>query len=157
MEKKIDWLGKEYGPGDLVLYSPRSYGGGCNMHLGEVVRFTAQRVVVRPIASARHGKNRGAFVYIDKRNGNKLKPYEWMNKEHMERDSGFFLEDGTYITYEQFQEYPWSSKPKVIRAPIIWKPYVLKLDILARPVALQVVKNITKWEGTLPEWASQVG
>lgn len=149
-----DWLGKEYDVGDLVLYAPRGYGG-INMYIGEVVRFTPTRVVVRPIASARYGKCRDSYIMIDKRTGKKLRPYEWQNKEHMERDSGYLLEDGTYISHSQLQQYPWRARPKVTYAAPIWKSYVVKVNTYARPVALQIVKNVTKWEGTLPEWENQ--
>lgn len=150
-QKRTDWLGKEYGPGDLVIYAPRSYGGGVNMHLAEVVRFTPKCVVVRPIASARHGKETASrTVLIDKRTGQRIvNNWRTNNSEHQARVQGYTDKEGKFLSYDEFyRTYP---RPEVTFAPVIWKPYVLELKVQPPAVGLQVVKNVTKWEGEIPD------
>lgn len=149
-QKRTDWLGNEFGIGDLVIYAPRGYGQ-VNMHLAEVVRFTPQRIVVQPIASARHGRETAyRSVLIDKRNGKRI-PNKWSsdNAEHKERAEGVLVPDGTYMTREQWYALP-IPRPEATYTGCIWKPYVLELKVRPQPVALQVVKNVTKWNGTVP-------
>jgi hypothetical protein len=118
-----DFLGKEYGPGDLVIYGAMS-GRSVNMVVGRVeevyrvyydsnrLRWTrlddgapevrhktnAVRVKVQPLRGARWKQHHGRKRYIDTRTGKGINP-DAPSGKHLLRESHYVHADGTEFDY----------------------------------------------------------
>lgn len=131
MEKRTDWLGREYGPGDIVLWARAN-----SMGLGEVYRFTeAGNVTVYPIATA--GKKRTRTIYIDRRNGARI-PQKW----------GYVNSEGDFLSWQQYRDkgYPdeYSGGFKPVKDGIA-------IEVLDYPVTIYKSQHVIKWEGSVPD------
>lgn len=91
----IDWLGQEYGPGDLVLYS-RKYSTGSEMVLAEVKEVKATTVIARILQGSRSGK-RDSVTKRDLRTGKAIYYSELHEKDpahYIHKETGERLEIG---------------------------------------------------------------
>lgn len=131
-----DWLGQEYGVGDLVIY-PAAHGNhGANMRMARVVRFNENTVTVQPLKSARYGDMKSC-CHVDTRTWRRIDPYSnsnWKNPDIWVNPLG-----DTYFSFVRD-----GSQKKSLQ------PWIEKKEIAASPVVVRVTKNITKWCGDEP-------
>jgi hypothetical protein len=115
-----DWLGNEYGVGDKIIYAASHGNHGRSMVIAEVLKFNPTTITVRPLHDSRRGR-RIFNGHVDTRTGKPVDPYS--NKS-------------------------WNSEDVWIMLPErVLQPLIKRVDFPAKPVALKVTKNITKWTG----------
>lgn len=146
-----DFLGREYGAGDTVLYS-----SGNNIGFGEVARVTELgNVTIYPIVTSSYpGKRK---ILLDKRNGARVSPH---NKDHWERPWGYihtptgkFFTDNEHSNYLNAHSYGYWNHPERVnfkRTEEVYKPYVMEVEVMNFPVTIFNTRQIFKWEGPVP-------
>jgi hypothetical protein len=119
-----DWLGQEYDVGDKIIYAASHGNHGHSMVIAEVIKFGVSTVTVRPLNDSRSGKRKN-YGYLDERSGNSLDPYSAKNWDSSD------VWDLVYTMH--------SVKRRNLH------PYIKRVELPAKPVALKIAKNITKW------------
>lgn len=122
--KLTDFLGREYGEGDLVIYGAHS-GRSINMVIGCVEKIvqkyydrdkykwmpgapgavmgeeekTKISVVIQPLRSSRWNQHHDKRYYVDTRNGKRIDP-DAPSGKHILKPSHYAFADGTEFDYE---------------------------------------------------------
>lgn len=170
-----DWLGKEYGVGDLILYAAMS--GRCvTMVLGKVLRIyqgpqygysqyreedpdyqTETKVQVQPLKASRW-KQHGRTRFIDTRTGKGIDAYLIEKNGFYRHQNGGYFEDTQTgervprsVYDERFRRWRyWDADSKLPPGwkyiPATYKDYV-KQETAVSPVTISVTENIVKWTG----------
>jgi len=149
MNTAADWLGREYGPGDYVLYS-RSYGSGSSqMLLAEVREVRDTTVIARVLKRSRsdYGPDTGL---IDSRTGKSVyyskihekDPAHYIHKVTGERveDDKIFERDPDWNGPEWAAPYLRNHKDYE-RVPVTYWDYVVRGPSYT---TFQIRDNITK-------------
>lgn len=99
-----DFLGNEFGPGDLVVY-PKSSGRSVALVKGTVLKFNPSgSVQIQPETESWGGgrERSGTTRYVDTRTGKTFDPYHDKNVVHMERDRGYLhKETGEFVSNDE--------------------------------------------------------
>lgn len=134
-----DWLGNEFGPGDLVLY-PNLTGHSPNMVLARVETLKENgNVTVLPVKGSRWD-HWGRTKYTDTRTGKAVDPFR-NQAEHMHAQQYLNPETGER-TDDYYEAKAWS----VTRVNDPFKDHIREEKVQSK-VTLTVTKNITRWMG----------
>ena len=115
-----DWLGNEFGVGDLIIYAVSHGSHGHSMVVAELLKFNPTTVTVQPLHDSRRGR-RTSTGHVDTRTGKSIDPYS---------SKGWHSDD------------IWVMKPARNL-----QPHIKRVELPAKPVALKITKNITRWSG----------
>ena len=149
-----DFLGNEFGPGDLIVY-PKMSGRSVCLVKGRVVKFNPSgSVTIQPETESWHGgrDRSGTTRYIDTRTGKSFNPYYDSANEHQVRGSGYIHKpSGTFVECVDYsnlrsEAYRTPGKWQEIRndyeySQVIWKDYV-KIETTVKPVTITRTDNI---------------
>lgn len=135
-----DWLGNEYGEGDLVLY-PRQLSHSTSITLGRVVTVREKTVTVMPVKSSRY-KHWGRTRYIDTRTGKPIDPYRG---DHLAEGGCYLNPDTGERTSDSHVARSWDRYE--------YRPHkdYIRSENTQSPVTLTVLENITRWPGEEPQ------
>lgn len=157
-----DFLGNEYGPGDVIVYAAMS-GRSVTMVKATVVSINdGGTVTVRPVESSRWRHYSGRTRYIDKRTGKGIDPFAESHKHYAKPPHYRHEETGEEISVEDYSArrpklpgaYRWGYNAQDLellakyhkwrRVSGTWHDYVEAVQAGPRPVTLQVTENIVK-------------
>lgn len=149
-----DFLGKEFGPGDLIVY-PKMSGRSVCLVKGRVVKFNPSgSVTIQPETESWQGgrERSGTTRYIDTRTGKGFNPYYDGAAQHQIRGYGYIhTPTDTFVEYEDYNNLrteayrtpgKWQTMQRDYQwAPVIWKDYV-KVENTVKPVTITRTDNI---------------
>lgn len=151
MLTKTDFLGSEYGPGDIVIYAQQR-DRSINMIKAQVIEVKENgNVKVQPLGGSRWKGHSGKSYYVDTRTGKRIDP--WRGKKHAEVIEHYVFPDGKKMSVEEYRllnYYERSANPgKYVHRE--FKDYVESRTEPTKAVTLTVTENIVKFaDGQLP-------
>lgn len=151
-DKLCDFLGREYGVGDTVVYAAGS-GRSITMVFGEVVKIHESGAInVQPLDSARWVQHHGSTHYIDTRTGKRIDPHAGEGRHYETPPSYRHRTTGETLTSEDYHERrnvpgfylrDWSEW-EYQRA--VFHDYVQEVKEGPKPVTLQITENVVRVE-----------
>lgn len=153
MLTKTDFLGNEYGPGDIVVYG-QSSGRCINMIKARVLEIKENgNVKVQPLAGSRWTGHRGKTYSVDNRTGKRIDPWAASGK-HIKEPSYYLGSDGNKYSMEEHRRLPWQERTtlKFNYVATVFHDYVETRTDPVAPVTIQITENIVKFaDGELTE------
>lgn len=143
-----DFLGRDYGVGDTVVYAAGS-GRSITMVFGEVVKIHESGAInVQPLDSARWVQHHGSRHYVDTRTGKRIDPYAGEGRHYKvppsyrHRVSGEVLSSEEYYERRHSMQYrEWSDWEYT---PVEFADYVQEVKEGPKPVTLQITENVVR-------------
>lgn len=147
MLTKTDFLGNEYGPGDIIVYG-QSSGRCINMIKAKVLEIKENgNVRVQPLAGSRWKGHHGKTYSVDNRTGKRIDPWAASGK-HIKEPSCYVSKDGKKYTTEYLNSLPYWERSDIMRVvnyvPTVFHDYVETRTDPVAAVTLQVTENIVK-------------
>jgi hypothetical protein len=151
MLTKTDFLGNEYGPGDIVIYA-QLRDRSINMIKARVVEVKENgNVKVQPLGGSRWKGHHGKGYYVDVRTEERISD-PWAS-EHVEKAGHYVDQYGNEYTSSEYYSLNWEQRRNlnVRSVPTKFKDYVESRTDPVKPVTLTVTENIVKFaDGELP-------
>lgn len=151
MLTKTDFLGSEYGPGDIIIYA-QLRDRSINMIKAQVIQVKENgNVKVQPLGGSRWKGHSVKGYYVDSRTEAKIAD-PWAS-EHVEKEGHYVDQYGNEYTSSEYFKLNWEKRRNlnVRSVPTKFKDYVQYRAEPVRPVTLTVTENIVKLaDGQLP-------
>lgn len=147
-----DFLGRDYGVGDTVVYAAGS-GRSITMVFGEVVKIhDSGAISVQPLDSARWVQHHGSTHYIDTRTGKRIDP--WAGEGRHLKTPPMYRNKTTGETITSEEHHERRSKPGFYQRewsdweyqPAVFADYVQEVKEGPKPVTLQITENVVRVE-----------
>jgi len=145
MLTKTDFLGSEYGPGDIVIYG-QSSGRCINMIKAKVLEIKENgNVRVQPLGGSRWQGHSNRRYYVDTRTGKRIDPYR--SDKHVEKDAHYVDQSGKEYSSNELYRLPYFERRNLntTYVPTKFKDYVESRIEPIKAVTLTVTENIVKF------------
>src|SRR5690349_2838898 len=105
MLTKTDFLGNEYGPGDIVIYA-QLRDRSINMIKARVIEVKENgNVKVQPLGGSRWKGHSGKGYYVDVRTEKRIDP--WRNPEHVAKEGHYVDKSGKEYSSNEYYALNW--------------------------------------------------